>query len=108
MRIELSEEEIFHDTLYAYGSLLTEKNYEEQEFFIDYVSKWKVLTDELGKGYTISNIKRFRQYYILIEKGATMTHQLKWGHYSELILLNDIDKINYYIIIINDLNLSIR
>ena len=38
-----------------------------------------------------------------------MTHQLTWSHYSELIPLNDIDKINYYIIIIiNDLNLSIR
>ena len=68
----------------------------------------KRLTDELGKGYTISNLKRFRQFYILIEKGATMTHQLTWSHYSELIPLNDIDKINYYIIIINDLNLSIR
>ena len=68
----------------------------------------KRLTHELGKGYTISNIKRFRQFYILIEKGATMTHQLTWSHYSELIPLNDIDKINYYIIIINDLNLSIR
>lgn len=30
--IELSEEEIFHDTLYAYGSLLTEKIIWEERF----------------------------------------------------------------------------
>ena len=66
------------------------------------------LTSELGKGYTISNLKRFRQFYLMIEKGATLSHQLSWSHYSELIPLNKIDMINYYIKLIENLNLSIR
>ena len=32
----------------------------------------------------------------MIEKGATMWHQLTWSHYRLLITLEDIDKINYY------------
>ena len=55
------------------------------------------LTNELGKGYTISNLKRFRQFYLLVIKGATLSHQLTWSHYKELIPLKDINKINYYI-----------
>ena len=66
------------------------------------------LTSELGKGYTISNLKRFRQFYLMIEKGATLSHQLSWSHYSELIPLNKIDMINYYIKLIENVNLSIR
>lgn len=68
----------------------------------------KKLTEELGKGYTVSNLKRFRQFYILVEKGATLWHQLSWSHYRELIPLNDINKINYYIIQISKRNLSKR
>lgn len=53
------------------------------------------LTSELGEEFSISNLKRFRQFYSLIEKGATLSHQLTWSHYSELISLNDINIINY-------------
>ena len=62
----------------------------------------------MGKGYTVSNLKRLRQFYILVEKGATLWHQLSWSHYRELIPLNDINKINYYIIQISKRNLSKR
>ena len=68
----------------------------------------KKLTEELGKGYTVSNLKRFRQFYILVEKGATLWHQLSWSHYRELVPLNSIDKINYYIKISVIQNLSLR
>lgn len=37
-----------------------------------------------------------------------MTHQLTWSHYIELIPLNNIDIINYYVLQIVQLNLSIR
>ena len=55
------------------------------------------LTIDIGKGYGISNLKRMRQFYLMIEKGALMGHQLSWSHYRELIPLKDINKINYYI-----------
>ena len=49
-----------------------------------------------------------RQFYILIEKGATVSHQLTWSHYIELLPIKNIDEVNYYInkIIIN--NIGIR
>ena len=33
------------------------------------------LTNELGKGYTTSALKRMRKFYVVIQKGATMSHQ---------------------------------
>lgn len=48
-----------------------------------------------------------RQFYLIIEKGATMWHQLSWSHYVELLSLNDINKINYYINTTERYNLSV-
>ncbi len=56
----------------------------------------KKLTKELGKGYTSSELKRMRQFY-LFQKGAPLEHQLTWSHYKILIPLKNINKINYYI-----------
>ena len=66
------------------------------------------LTKELGKGYTVSALKRMRKFYIIIQKGAPLAHQLTWSHYCELLSLNDINKINYYINIIVKYNDSKR
>ena len=76
------------------------------------------LTKELGKGYNISSLKRMRQFYLLYTKiipssqiyikSATMSHQLTWSHYVELLKFDDINKINYYINQIETKNLSIR
>lgn len=65
------------------------------------------LTIELGKGYTTSALKRMRQFYLLIKKGATLSH-LSWSHYVELLQFNDINVINYYIKIAIKQNLSVR
>ena len=37
-----------------------------------------------------------------------MSHQLSWSHYCELLQVNSIDKINYYIKITEEQNLSVR
>ena len=37
-----------------------------------------------------------------------MSHQLTWSHYYELLKFDDIGKINYYIKITEDYNLSVR
>ena len=66
------------------------------------------LTKELGKGYTISALKRMRQFYLLFQKGATLSHQLTVSHYIELLKLKDIQKIKYYISISSKQNLSVR
>ena len=68
----------------------------------------KRLTSELGKGYTFIALSRMRQFYVLSEKVATLSQQLSWSYYSELLSLNDINEINYYISIIESYNFSVR
>ena len=65
------------------------------------------LTKELGKGYTVSELKRMRQFY-LFQKGGPMEHQLTWSHYKILLPLKNNNKINYYISKCKELNLSKR
>ena len=68
----------------------------------------KKLTSELGKNYSTTLLKNIRQYYLLKKKSPTLSDDLSWSHYVELITLKNIDEINYYIsIIIND-NLGVR
>ena len=49
-----------------------------------------------------------RKLYYLLEKLATVSQQLSYGHYIELLSYDDIYKIRYYIKIAEFNNLSIR
>ena len=42
-----------------------------------------------GKGFSLSNIKRMRQFYRVYPIGATASHQLSWSHYIELLKIDD-------------------
>ena len=66
------------------------------------------LTGELGKGYSTSSLKRMKQFYLIIETGAPLAHQLTWSHYQELLVLKDICSIKYYIKQIIDNKISKR
>ena len=94
------------ETRYNVGKLLSEagKKYGES-IIIEYSKK---LTLELGKGYNVTNLKRYRQFYLLIQKGATLSHQLSWSYYSELIPLKNINVINYYINLCETHVISVR
>ena len=93
-------------TYYNVGKLLSEAGKHYGEGIIKEYSKR--LTNEFETKFGITLLKRIRQFYIVIEKGATMSHQLSWSHYCELLPVNSIDKINYYIKITKEQNLSIR
>ncbi len=93
-------------TYYQVGKLLVEAGKHYGEGIIkEYSIKLKM---ELNRKYSTTVLKRMRQFYLLIQKGATLSHQLSWSHYSELISLSDISKINYYINSILCNKLSIR
>ena len=94
------------NTYYNVGKMLIEAGKHYGESIINQYSL--KLTNELGKGYTISNLKRFRQFYLLVIKGATLSHQLTWSHYTELLPLNDINSINYYVLMVEQQKLTIR
>ena len=93
-------------TYYNAGKLLSEAGKHYGEGIIKEYSKQ--LTNELGKGYSISNLKRMRQFYFVLEKGVAMPHQLSWSHILSILPIDDVDKINYYIKIAEEQNLSYR
>ena len=94
------------NTYYNVGKMLSEAGKHYGEGIIkDYSIK---LTLELGKGYTFTSLTRMRKFYYLIEKLATMSQQLSYGHYVELLPYKDVNKIRYYIRLIEEQNLSIR
>ena len=68
----------------------------------------KRLTNELGKGYTITRLKYMRRYYEVLGKCPTMSDILTYSHYCELIWFDDVNKMNYYIKISIEQNLSVR
>ena len=49
-----------------------------------------------------------RKFYLMFEKVATVSRQLTWSHYVELLKFNDINKINYYINISINQKLAVR
>ncbi|WP_407833165.1 DUF1016 N-terminal domain-containing protein [Vibrio rotiferianus] len=42
-----------------------------------------------GKGFSVSNLQRFRQFYLLNTNCATLSHNLSWSHHVELLKISD-------------------
>ena len=93
-------------TYYNIGKLLKEAGKHYGEGIIKEYSRR--LTSEFGKGYTFTSLTRMKKFYNLIEKLATVSQHLSYGHYVELLPYSDIDKINYYIKITEEDKLSVR
>lgn len=99
------------NTYYEVGRLLIEAQGGEKraKYGNKLIKEYSLkLTEELGSGYNSSALKRMRKFYILIQKGATLSHQLTWSHYVEIIKLNDVQEIKYYTYISETQNLSVR
>ncbi len=91
-------------TYYNVGKLLSEagKHYGE-----GIIKKFSLkLINEVGKKYNTTTLKRMRQFYHMVEKGAPLGHQLTWSHYRELLPIKDINEIKYYIYISEEQNLT--
>ncbi len=93
------------NTYYNVGKLLSEAGKHYGEGIIKEYSRR--LTNELGKGYGISNLKNMRKFYV-ITKSQSLNGLLTWTHYCLLLSLNNTNKINYYIKITEQQNLSVR
>ena len=66
------------------------------------------MTEQYGKGYDASNLRRMRQLYLTFENCGTLSHNLSWSHYYSLLSIKDESKRNYYINICIKQNLSVR
>ncbi len=93
-------------TYYNVGKMLKEAGKHYGEGIIkEYSIK---LTNELGKGYSTTRLKYIRRFYEISTKCPSVTDELTYTHYCELIWFEDYNKISYYINISINQNLSVR
>lgn len=55
------------------------------------------LTAEFGKGFSKRNLERMRKFYICFPIATTVSTQLSWSHYLELIKIEEEPKRNFYV-----------
>ena len=87
-------------TYWEVGKIIIEK---EKEKNIDETSSRqlilalsKKLSFQLGKGFNRSNLTYMRLFYTHYPTGVTLSHQLSWSHYIELLKIdNDLER-NFY------------
>lgn len=93
------------DTYYKVGKMLSEAGKHYGEGIIKEYSKR--LTLELGKGYSETNLKYFRKFY-LFSKSHTVCDELSWSHYKTILGLKNDNEIDYYVLICKHQKLSVR
>ena len=84
-------------TYFEVGKLLSEAG---KEYGNDIIGQYaEKLVNEVGKKYNLRALHNMRKFYEIFnsEKLNTLCSILTWSHYTELLALNDINKINYYI-----------
>ena len=92
-------------TYYNVGKLLSDAGKHYGEGIIREYSKR--LTTDFGKGYTDSRLRYFRRFFEVFSKCPTLSDELSYSHYCEIIWLDE-NQINYYIMITIKYHLSVR
>lgn len=95
MKLILFNYEFFAKTIRIYGEGII------KEYSIRLMADLKVK-------YDVSSLNKMKKFYQLNKKMATLSPKLSYSHYVELLPYDDINKINYYIKIIEEQNLSIK
>jgi hypothetical protein len=68
------------------------------------------LTKDFGKGFSSTNIKQMRSFYLRYSKGQTVSDefQLSWSHYLKLMRIEDDQERRFYEIEAYKNNWSLR
>ena len=95
-------------TYYNVGKLLSEAGKHYGEGIIKEYSK--KLKEDTNLKYSKSSLYVMLKFYRFINQNnfQTLSGNLNWSHYCELLSINNIDEINYYIMITEQQNLSVR
>ena len=104
------------ESYYNVGKLLIEaQGGEERAKYGDGLIKEysKRLTSELGKGYSTRVLKKMRIFYMLVQKGPTLSAlfenvNITWSNVCEVLKLKDFNEIEYYLNLSNKLCLTAR
>ena len=92
-------------TYYNVGKLLSEAG---KHYGKNIIKEYSIkLTKELGKKYSYRSLNYMLKYYNF-QKMQSVTANLTWGHWIELLSIKDISKIKYYIIQCEKLLLTTR
>ena len=95
-------------TYYEIGRLLKEAG---TTYGDDIIGKYsnKLMT-EIGTKYNKRTLFRMRQFYIIFsnEKVSTLSTQLSWSHYTELLSIKDEIKLYYYLTICINQHIDVR
>lgn len=66
------------------------------------------LTEEFGKGFSKRHLERMRKFYLCFPIATTLSSQLSWSHYLELIKIDEDNKRQFYIKETINSNWSVR
>ena len=73
------------------------------------IKEWSIeLTEKYGKGYSISNLKNMRLFYLIFKKSQPLVVLLTWTNIRLLLPIKNENKRNYYINMCIKKNLSKR
>ncbi len=99
-KVAQSVNTILLDTYWQIGKYIVE--YEQQgkaraeygDKLIERLSK--DLTRQYGKGFGRSNLLYIRKFYFTFQKSGTVSHQLSWSHYYEILKLDNPLEMQFY------------
>lgn len=86
-------------TYWQVGKMIVEAQGGEErakygDFLLDELSGR--LTNEFGKGFTVTNLKYMRQFYIAFPNRHAVRDQLSWTHYRQIIKVSNPKAREYY------------
>jgi predicted nuclease of restriction endonuclease-like (RecB) superfamily len=75
-----------------------EQNGKAKAGYGDYIIKElsRKLTNDFGKGLSVTNLKNMRRFYKTFPIGQTLSAQLSWSHYMLLTKVKEDDKRSFY------------
>ena len=77
------------------GEKIADESVEYGDYLLKNLSK--ELTKEFGKGFTVTNLRYMRQFYIVFQKHHALRDELSWTHYRLLMKLENEEVRNFYI-----------
>ena len=105
---DYSKEKYKVQTYYEVGRILRDAGKCYGENIIEkYALK---LQEDVGKKFNRRILFRMRQFFLMFEdeKVSTLSTYLSWSHYVELLGIEDVGKILYYVNLVSNQNLTVR
>jgi len=90
------------DTYFEIGRLIVEEEQNgksKAEYGQNLITELsQKLTTEFGKGFSTTNLKQMRTFYLTYSKGQTVSDEFKlsWSHYLMLMRIDNVEERNFY------------